>query len=359
MDTFKLEILPARVVFGAGVLQRAGEELDALGGRRAMVITTPRQVQLANTVAGFLGDRTACIHSRAVQHVPVETIHEGVARAREAGVDSLVPVGGGSAIGLAKMIALETGLPILAIPTTYSGSEMTPVWGKTENGVKTTGRDPVVKPKAVVYDVNLTLALPAGTSMVSGLNAMAHLVEGLYTENVNRFIFQMAEDGIRALATSLPRIAKNPADLEARSEALYGAWIGGMILGTVGMALHHKLCHVLGGTCNLPHAETHAVVLPYAVAYNAPKAEAAMRAIGRALGHPDASPADVPSLLYDFERALNIPASLKELGMQESDIDTVAELATKNPYYNPRVPERAEIRELLRLAYHGERPGVM
>jgi len=288
-----------------------------------------------------------------MQHVPAETLQEGLQQVRELQADSIVAVGGGSPIGLAKAIALHTSLPVLAIPTTYSGSEMTSVWGITENGLKTTGKNPQVKPRTTIYDPQLTLALPPLVSAASGMNALAHCVEGLYAEHSNPVFSLLAEEGIRVLSASLPAILADPHDMEARSEALYGAWLAGTVLGSVGMALHHKLCHVLGGSFNLPHAKTHALILPYAIAYNASYAPGAMRAIVRALG---ADIDDAAGVLFDLARSLRIPASLAELGMKEKDLDKVAELVTQNPYYNPRPLDRQEIRQVLMQAYAGVRP---
>jgi maleylacetate reductase len=353
MKNFLYESQPARVIFGAGSLAKVSDELQVLGAQKALVITTTDLANLAQEVAGLIGDLCAGVHAEAVQHVPIETVGKALDRVRSLGIDVLVAVGGGSAIGLAKAVALETSLPILAIPTTYAGSEMTPVWGITENGLKKTGKNLIVKPKTVIYDPKLSVSLPARLSVTSGMNAIAHCVEGLYSENANPIISLFAEEGIRAIASSLPQICANPNDLNARSEALYGTWLGGTVLGTVGMALHHKLCHVLGGSYNLPHAETHTVVLPYAVWYNAGHAPEAIKAIARAL---KADESDVAGSLFDLSKSLGVPTSLAEIGMKEKDLDQAAELATKNPYYNPRPIDEKSIRHLLEYAFAGKRP---
>ena len=260
-------------------------------------------------------------------------------------------MGGGSTTGLAKAIALVSTLPILSIPTTYAGSEMTPIWGITESGLKKTGRDPRVLPKTVLYDPTLTVSMPAMLSATSGMNSIAHCVEALYSKDANPIISMIAEEGIRALAAGLPVVVKEPANLEARSNALYGAWLGGVSLGAVGMALHHKLCHTLGGSFNLPHAETHTVVLPHATAYTAPAAPEAMSRIARALGASSASQG-----LYDLAVSLGAPTSLASLGVKASDLDRAADIAVENPYYNPRPITRAGIRALLQDAFEGRRP---
>lgn len=358
MTPFVFESRPARVVFGRGALAQAADELDRLGVRRALVLCTPQQQGQAQTVSDLIGARAAGVFPHAAMHVPVETARAAQTEARRLGVDGAVAFGGGSTIGLAKAIALESGLPILAIPTTYAGSEMTPIYGLTENGVKKTGRDPKVLPRTVIYDPELTLGLPVPMSIVSGINAMAHAAEGLYARDGNPVTSLMAEEGLRALATALPALRRAPGDLEARSQALYGAWLCGSVLGQVGMALHHKLCHTLGGSFNLPHAEVHAVVLAHAIGFNACAAPQAMRRIARALGVADGGSA--AGALYDLACGVGAPLSLKEIGMAQADLDRAADLVFANPYWNPRplgIEERPLIRKLLQDAYDGRRPG--
>jgi maleylacetate reductase len=309
-------------------------------------------VKLAEEAARRLGSYAAGLYPHAKMHVPIETAQQARAEARRLGADGAVAIGGGSTIGLGKAIALESGLPIVAIPTTYAGSEMTPIYGLTEGGAKKTGRDAKVLPRTVIYDPLLTLGLPAKISGPSGMNAIAHCVEALYAENANPVISLMAEEGIRTLARSLPRIAADLGDLDARGDALYGAWLAGISLGAVGMALHHKLCHTLGGSFNLPHAETHTIVLPHAAAYNSEAAPEAMRRIAHALGGKEAATG-----LYDLAAAIGAPLALKEIGFQKQDLDQAAEIATRNPYYNPRPVSRDGIRRLLDDAFHGRRPG--
>jgi alcohol dehydrogenase class IV len=229
---------------------------------------------------------------------------------------------------------------------------MTPIWGITEGGMKKTGRDSRVLPRTVIYDPTLTVGLPVALSATSGMNAIAHAVEGLYAQDANPINSMMAEEGIRALADGLPRVKANPGDLDARSDCLYGAWLCGAVLGAVGMALHHKLCHTLGGTWNLPHAETHTVVLPHAAAYNATAVPDAMARAARALHVVSA-----PQGLYDLAQSLGAPVTLKSIGMPEGELDRAAELATTSPYWNPRPVEREAIRRLLGDAWSGRRPG--
>lgn len=244
-------------------------------------------------------------------------------------------------------------MPIIAIPTTYSGSEMTPIWGISRDGRKTTGRDPVVMPKMVIYDPELLVSLPPALSITSGINAMAHAVEALYAENANPITSIMAEEGIRGLAQGLPLVAKKPSDIEARSDTLYGAWLSATVLGQVGMALHHKLCHTLGGSFGMPHAETHTVVLPYATAFNGQETPQAMAVIARAL---DCDAADVAGSIQDIARNNGGPVSLNELGFKAEDLDQAAEIAMQNRYYNPRPFTQDDIRDLLGRAFDGTRP---
>jgi len=273
---------PQRVRFGAGSVRHLNEELDQLGAKRALVLSTPQQRGVAEGIAATMGDRAVGIYDQAVMHVPMESARAAQQIAKEMGADCAVAVGGGSTIGLGKAIALDSGLPILAIPTTYAGSEMTPIFGLTENGVKRTGKDLRVLPKTVIYDPELTVGLPVAMSVTSAINAIAHAAEGLYASDGNPIMSLMAEEGIRAIGQNLGAIVQQPNDLAARAQVLYGAWLCGAVLGNVGMALHHKLCHTLGGTFNLPHAETHTIVLPHALAYNDQAAPEAMQRIARA-----------------------------------------------------------------------------
>jgi maleylacetate reductase len=354
MKGFVYQCAPSRVVFGQGALAQLPDEVAQLGAQRALVLTTPEQRGLGERVAALLGARAAGVYAQAVMHVPVEVARAARAEAQRLGADCYVAVGGGSTIGLGKAIALESAQPILAVPTTYAGSEVTPIYGLTEGRLKKTGRDPRVLPRTVLYDPALTLTLPAAISAASGMNAMAHAVEALYAQDANPIISLMAEESIRALARALPAVVRNPADIDARSDALYGAWLAGVCLGTVGMALHHKLCHTLGGTFNLPHAQTHAAMLPHTAHYNHAAAPQALQRAARALGGDQA--ADAGPLLFGLNQALGIYPSLAAIGMPEAGLDEAATLACTNPYYNPRQVEREAIRALLGRAWRGEMP---
>lgn len=353
MLAFVYDALPGRVVFGPGSLDQLPHEVDLLGATRALLVSTPGHRHLAEDAARRLGGRAAGIWDRAVMHVPIEAAEAARAAAREHSADVCVAIGGGTPIGLAKAIALEQGIPVVAVPTTYAGSEMTPLLGITEGGVKRTRRDSRMLPRTVIYDPNLTLSLPAAVSGPSGMNAIAHSVEALYALNANPITSLMAEESIRALARSLPVVVRQPENLEARSDALCGAWLAGAALAAVGMALHHKLCHVLGGSFDLPHAEVHTIILPHATAYNRAGAPAAMARIARALGAEDAARG-----LYDLAASLGAKLGLAEIGLRQTDLDRAADLATANPYANPTPITRDGIRVLLDDAFHGRRPGA-
>ncbi len=348
---FIYEGTPGRVVFGAGRLAEVRNEAERLGIRRALVITTPGRGSDGERVAALLGPRAAAVFAGARMHTPVEVTDEAMAIVRERGIDGTVAIGGGSTTGLGKAIALRTDLPQIVIPTTYAGSEMTNLLGETAGGEKKTLRDPRIRPETVIYDVDLTLGLPRDISIASGFNAMAHAVEGLYAKDGNPVLSLMAEEAVRALGTALPRIADDSRDRAARSDALYGAWLCGIVLGSSSVAIHHKLCHVLGGAFDLPHAETHAIILPHAVAYNAPAVPEAIGRVARALRVGAAAPG-----LYDMAKAAGAPTALRDIGMVEKGLDRAADLAVADPYWNPRPVERDAIRALLQAAWEGRRP---
>lgn len=353
MDGFIYSALPGRVVFGDGTLETIAEEVERLGAGRALILCTPRGEADARRVETLLGDKAAGVHPGAVIHTPVEVTDKALKIVENLGADCLIALGGGSTTGLAKALALRTGLPQIAVPTTYAGSEVTPSLGQTEKGRKTTIRDMKVLPETVIYDVALTMSLPVSVSATSGMNAIAHAVEALYARDRNPVTTIMAREGIRALVEALPVIVKDPQNRPARAGALYGAWLCGTVLGSVGMALHHKLCHTLGGSFDMPHAETHTVILPHAAAFNAQTAGDLLAPVAELTG------AESPGQgLYDFAKKIGAPTALKELGMPEDGLDEAAGIATENPYWNPRPVTRDDIRALLEAAFHGRRPAA-
>ncbi|GAA3886335.1 maleylacetate reductase [Leifsonia kafniensis] len=344
---FSYAAQPMDVTFGAGSISGLRAEVEALGLTRVIVLSTPGQAGLAGEIAAQLGPLVGAIFTKATMHVPIEIVDEAASVVAKVGADGCVAVGGGSTIGLGKALSLRHRIPTVAVPTTYAGSEMTPVWGITENGVKTTGRDRVVLPVKVIYDPELSLALPLGISATSGMNAIAHAVEALWAPDRSPLISLMAEEGVRAIATALPQL-KHGADLAGRSNLLYGAWLCGSCLGATTMSLHHKLCHILGGTFNLPHADTHTIVLPYVLEYNAPAAPQAVAALQRALGTDDPV-AGLITLRQDWD----VPSSLKQLGLTQNDLETAVDAAIASPYANPREVTAEGLRTLLARAWSG------
>ncbi len=351
MTPFRYEPKPALVLFGPGRIAELVGAVKELGCSRALVLSTPGQTRLADLALLHLGQLGVGKFSGAVMHTPVTVSDTAVAHAKDLHADCIVAIGGGSTIGLGKAIALRTDLPQIAIPTTYAGSEMTDILGETKDGAKVTQRTLKVLPETVIYDVDLTLDLPVQVSSTSGMNAIAHGVEALYAVDGNPAISLMACEGIRLLAASLPNIKSNPRDAVARERALLGAWYCGLCLGSASMALHHKICHVLGGMFNLPHAETHSVMLPHSVQYNAGAAPDAMQIVAQAIGAKDAV-----SGLWTLKRSLLGDMSLASLGMKEDGIKPAAEAATANQYPNPRLVEYAAIQQMIANAFHGSPP---
>ena len=347
---FAWNINPGRILFGAGSVARLGPELAAAGRSKALILTTPFQKSAGEALAATLSGLVAGVFSEAAMHTPVDVTDRALAAYQSMGADCTIALGGGSTIGLGKAIALRNDAMQFVVATTYAGSEVTNILGETKDGLKTTMRGPQVLPEVVIYDPDLTLTLPVGMSVTSGLNAIAHAVEGLYAQDRNPVMSLIAVEGIRALRDALTGIVTAPQDITARTQALYGSWLCGTVLGTVGMALHHKLCHTLGGSFDMPHAETHAVLIPHTAAYNetAAKAELAPAAalFGGSLGGG----------LWDFAKSISAPLNLRELGLKEADLDRAADIAVKNPYWNPQPIERGAIRALLGRAWAGERP---
>ncbi|MBY5887393.1 maleylacetate reductase [Rhizobium leguminosarum] len=353
MQSFVYNGQSARVIFGSGTLAQLPAEVDRLGLKRVLVLATPPQAEDAENLSALLGARSVGVYSRATMHTPVDVTEDAMRVVADKNVDGLIAVGGGSTTGLAKAIALRTDLPQIVAPTTYAGSEMTPILGETKDGQKVTQSSPKILPEVVIYDVDLTLTLPVGMSGTSGMNAIAHAVEALYAKERNPVVSLMALEAIRALARSLPLIHDDPADRDARADALYGAWLSGICLGSVGMALHHKLCHTLGGSFDLPHAETHTVVLPHALAYTAPAIPEVIEKLRDVLGHHDPAAA-----LFELAGRIGAPRSLREIGMPEHGVEVATERALANPYWNPQPLERDGIRALIARAYAGEAPAI-
>jgi maleylacetate reductase len=351
IDAFTYDALPTRVIMGAGKRKDVAAESERLGCTRPLIVTTLEQAALGEEIARQFDAGSATLFAGAAMHTPWDVTQRALDAARNTRADCVVVIGGGSSIGLSKAIALRTKLPQIVLPTTYAGSEVTPIVGETRDGQKHTQRTLEVLPEIVIYDVEFTLTLPIALTVASGLNAIAHGVEALYAADANPVTSLMAEEGIAALAESLPRIVQSPQSIEARRLAQYGAWLCGTCLGTVAMGLHHKICHVLGGTFNLAHAQTHAVMIPHVVAYNAHAASHAMTRIVRALNARHAWAG-----LYQLAVDLDAPRSLEALGMPESGIDRAVELIMQNTYSNPRAPDVHALGHMLRQAWQGVPP---
>lgn len=349
--SFAAQFAQVRVRFGAGIRRQVSEEISRLGCKRALVLSTPPQADQAMEMAQEIGDLAVGVFTRATMHTPSAVTQEAVAHALSVRADCLVAVGGGSTTGLGKAIALRTDLPQIVVPTTYAGSEATNILGQTENGVKTTLTDAKVQPEVILYDAELVRSLPTGLTVTSALNAMAHAAEGLYARDRNPVSTLLAIEGLEAFAEALERVVAAPGDLEARGRTLYGAWLCGTVLGQVGMALHHKLCHTLGGSFDLPHAETHAVMLPHTIAFNERAAARELEPICRIFGM------DHPGLaLHAFAQKLGAPMALRDLGLAEQDLDEAAEIATSKPYWNPQPVTQQDIAKLLAAAWRGDQP---
>ncbi|WP_300643687.1 maleylacetate reductase [Nocardioides sp.] len=348
---FVHETLPQRVVFAAGDAAAAtAAEVAVLGASRAMLIAGKAEAALADEVGAGLS--VAVRHDEVVMHVPAEVAERARVAASASGADVLVCVGGGSTTGLAKAVALTTGLPIVAVPTTYAGSEATNVWGLTEGEVKTTGVDARVLPRSIVYDASLMLGLPVEMSVASGLNALAHCVDAMWGPRVDPIDQALAGEGIRALAGGLPAVVADPAGLEGREQTLYGAYLAAVAFASAGSGLHHKICHVLGGMFNLPHAQTHAVVLPHVLALNAPNAPEAAGRIAAAFGSPTATEG-----LRALRAALDAPRALRDHGMPESGIaKAVGPVLAAAPSNNPTPLDEENVTTLLRAAWEGADP---
>ena len=345
MIAFTHDVPPQRVVFASGALSRVGEEAERLGLLGALVVATSGSgARLGEKVVEILGPRAVGLHAQAVVHVPKAVALAGLAVARAKTADGLIAVGGGAAIGLAKAIARETGLPILAVPTTYSGSEATPIFGMTDGERKITGRDAKALPRTIVYDPDLTLGLPATVSAASGMNAIAHCVEGLWVDSRTPVTMALATEAMRRFSRNLPAVVTDGSNRQARAQCLIAAWLAGAVL-SAGTALHHKLAHVLGGL-GLPHAETHAIILPHVICFNLEAAPEARSRLEELLGSGDAAGA-IAAMLKGFP----IPQRLRDIGFDAAKADFVANEIAAASITSPRPVSASDVRDLLSAAY--------
>lgn len=351
MKPFTYVQLPARIVFGEGSRRQLAAEVDAVRGERVMLIAQGN----ADEMTELLGGRVVLQWGEIVQHVPIDLAERAREAAIDAGVDSIVSVGGGSATGLAKAIALTTRRPIVAVPTTYAGSEQTTIYGLTGERHKQTGKSLDVLPRTVIYDPELTLDIPDVVTGPSAFNALAHSVEALYAPGCNPVISAMALEAVAAIRDSLPVVMASLRDVEARGRLLYGAYLSGVALGSTAAAFHHKICHVLGGTFDLVHADAHSVILPHAIAFNAPALPDEMAALGAVLGGEPAG------ALWDLAVASRVPTTLEALGLKPTDLAeaaerSAAEIAKIAAPGNPRPCSVEQMLALLQRAFEGRRP---
>ncbi|WP_328768149.1 maleylacetate reductase [Streptomyces sp. NBC_00286] len=350
---FTHETLPQRVVFAAGESPVAvAAEVEALGGSRVMLIASDREKELADPIAKEIP--VVLRHEEVVMHVPVEVARRARQAAADAGADILVSVGGGSTTGLAKAVAMSTGLPIVAVPTTYAGSEATNVWGLTEGETKTTGVDGKVLPASVVYDAGLLTTLPGEMTVASGLNALAHCVDSMWGPRTDPIDRALAQEGIRGLATGLPTVADDSTSVEGIEQTLYGAYLAAVAFASAGSGMHHKICHVLGGMFNLPHAQTHATVLPYVLGFNAPYAPEAEARIAEAFGAVFRT-RTASAGLAALRQVLDAPRALRHYGMPEDGIaKALTPIMKAIPANNPAPVTDENLTALLKAAWAGE-----
>jgi maleylacetate reductase len=356
--SFTRQAMAGRVVFGPGKLDAIDEEAGRLDAKRVLLIAGSSARSSGDRAAALLGHRLAGRWTEVLGHVPMDLAAAARAECSRLGADCLISIGGGSAVGLAKAIALHhdrpgRDIPIIAVPTTYAGSEVTQVWGLTEGSRKTTGRCAAVLPRTVIYDPVLTAALPPGLTAASGINAMAHCVEALYAPGANPVTNLLARDGIRILATCLPALVANPADLGARSDALYAAYLAGTAMAEAGNALHHKFCHVLGGMYNLPHADLHTVLLPHTVAFIETRDPTTLSQVASLLGGDSAAGA-----LYDLVVRLGAATSLRQLGVTPQQVAAAAApvAAAAGAGQAAYTPTAADAAAILTSALAGQRP---
>jgi alcohol dehydrogenase class IV len=350
VHAFTYESAGGRVVFANGAFSRVADELDRLGASRVLLVADRSGKRWADELADHLGPRLAGRIDDVHVHVPLEDAEAARRVARDGSADVVVTIGGGSATGLAKAVALELDVAVVAVPTTYAGSEATPIWGLTAGARKETGRDPRVQPRVVVYDPVLTLSLPATIAAASGMNALAHCIEAMYATGANPITTVLAEEGIRLLWDGLPRVAAQPDDLDARGDVLAAAYLAGSAFGTAGAGIHHKICHVLGGAYDLPHAGTHSAVLPHSLAFVTPAVPEVIERLSRTLGNEPAG------RVHDLAVAIGAPLSLRAVGLVESALDEAATLVAGAVGLHPRAASVAEIRSLLADAFDGVRP---
>jgi maleylacetate reductase len=351
-QAFTWTALPSRAVFAPGALRRLRDEVERLERRRVLLVGGGASTKPSfDRARDALGDLVAGVVGGSAQHVPVDVADAATATAREVDADVVVTVGGGSPTGLGKVLAFTCDVPLIAVPTTYSGSEMTAVWGRTSDGRKHTAFDLRVLPRTVVYDPELCVGMPARLAAASGMNALAHCLEALWVPGANPITTTLAVEGGRMLVDGLPRVVADPDDVDGHGDNLIGACLAGVAMAQAGIAVHHRTAHVLGGGWKLPHAETHAALLPQTTALVAPYASDAMAHAARMLGDDDPAGA-----LFALLQRLNLPTALSALGMPEEGLDEAAHQVWEATRDHALVPDEMALRRMLDDAYFGRRP---
>ena len=346
MVSFDFEQPPVHITFRPGALVTLPDALRACGAKRPLFVASPSQRAAAER-AEALDIESVGRFEGVTPHVQASSVDALRALADERDADALVALGGGSAIDLCKAASFETSRSVIAVPTTYGGSELTSSAGRTSDRAK--GSVSWRAPRAIVYDPDLTLDLPLRTSAGSAMNALAHCVEGLYAPRAQPLALLAAEEAIRRIGPALRALPQAPRDQHVRGELLYGAYLGGVALAGTGMALHHRICHILGGRYGIAHGDANAVILPHVIRFNAPAAPEAIARVARALETDDAA-----ATLAELARAAGAPASLREFDLPEDELPVIAELALARPLENPRPVEVAAVLDVLRKAWHGE-----
>ena len=370
MDEFHYVSLSNEVIFGAGSLGRLAEAVDRLGYRRLMLCAS-HSMELSGHLAeveALLGSRLALSFAGVKPHVQDVQVDDAVALALEKQVDGVIGLGGGSPIGMAKAVAFtlskEKSIPVFAIPTTYAGSEMTALYGVTHSREtpprKVTVSDPIVAPRLVIYDPQLTLDLSPEMTAATGMNALAHCIEALYSVTHNPLSSACAVSAVHSINSALLSCYKNGNDLEARTQMLIGAHLAGLSLTGVKLGLHHGLCHILGGTANVPHGVANSIILPHAIRFNADATAAQLLPAAQAMGVTSTTrkPAAVIDALAqkiaDLTAEMNLPQRLREAGVPEADLPRLARLGfeSQTVQNNPKhIKDAAQIEKLLREAW--------
>jgi len=354
------------ILFAPGVLARLRQTVEKRGWQRCMLCTSHsmRVGGQLGPIESNLGEKLVAVFERVQPHVQDGQVATALAAAREKSIDLVIGLGGGSALGMAKAVGFDLQLPIVAIPTTYAGSEMTPVYGITHTDEdpprKVTVSDPKVVPSLVFYDPQLTLDLPSALTASTGINALAHCIEALYSKTRNPLSSLAATEGVRHIHAALLKCYQDGKNLEARTEMLFGSHLAGLSLASVSMGLHHGLCHVLGGSANVPHGIANAIILPHAILFNADVTAAQLIPAAEAMNVPEIgnNPKErieaLAQRISTLVRDMDLPQRLRDAGIREADLPRLAQLAFQNKTVqnNPKpITDVTQLESLLRDAW--------